>query len=201
MADAPDFWTWFKTQAAWIAAAGLPTPEDMLDEILVHLHAYCSGLYFEIGGQEGEAGMELVITAEGDVEHFAAVRALVASAPEMEGWTVVAFKPAMGFEFSIETRDVSVDPAKCWVLPLVANSDPTRFGVRIAVPGYKKRKDAETAWACVLLLQAGLGEERAAEQIQHVEACALPKDPAGQGFFPLPQIDRYLRDRARAHLH
>lgn len=148
MIDALKFWDWFKTQAPRIAAAGLPTPDDILDDVLEHLHAYCSGLYFEMGGPPDQAAMELVITAEGNVEHFSAVRALVAAAPVIDGWTVVAFKPPMGFEFSIETRDVTVDPAECWVLPFVSDGDPREFGLRIALPGYKKRKNDEIVWAC-----------------------------------------------------
>ena len=64
--------------------------EKILDELLDNLHAYCDKLYFNIGGEYG-GQQELTITAEGKTDYFDAVEELIKEAPELEGWSFIAF--------------------------------------------------------------------------------------------------------------
>ena len=97
------FWSWFAANAS-----ALRTVAGSEDLLLDRLHGYCPELFFEIGGAPGGA-TELIITAEGDRSRFDAVRALVAAAPALVGWTFIAFRPPQGFAFVTRHERAEID--------------------------------------------------------------------------------------------
>ena len=119
MTTGNEFWTWFAANEARFRKLDGPEAETeaLLDEILDHLHEFSDGLYFEIGGPT-EGPMELIVTAEGDPDFFPQVRDLVAQAPPIPGWQVIAFKPPMGFDFVNDCSGLETDPRQCWFEPM-----------------------------------------------------------------------------------
>jgi hypothetical protein len=196
-AQATQFWTWFVQENARFRELEVPQKEDLLNELLSALHAYNDQLYFEIGRDDDDRGRELVITAEGNAEHFDAVQALVADAPSIPGWRITAFKPPMGFAFGTRYEDVELDPAACWFLPLVNQNDPKLFGLQLGVPGYDPAKIEQLENAAYIIIDTALGELIAARDVHHIEVCELPADPDADGFLELPELPEYLEWRRR----
>jgi hypothetical protein len=196
MKSAAEFWSWLVAHEARIRR---DRSEAVLDEILAALHRYDPDLYFKIGGHPGGL-VELVITAEGDRDHFDAVRALVAAAPAVEGWEFIAFSPAQGFHFVTEWDAARIDTRRAWFLPLVASSRPYQLGLRIAVADYDPADEQDWINAAHVVLDTALGELVAAERVQHVEVVALPppsSSPSGRDDFrPLEELIAYLASRA-----
>ena len=191
-----DFWNWFVTAQDRFRDVDVPEREQLLDELLEHLHGYCDGLYFEVGGMPG-AVSELVITAEGNADYFGAVQDLVAAAPAIAGWRFIAFRPPMGFTFSTRYEDVTIDPAASWFLPLVHDADPTSLGLRLAVPDYDESEKEAFTNAAFIVIDTALGELIAARDVHHIEVCEIPDDPEGEGFIELPELTTYLDWRGR----
>jgi hypothetical protein len=193
------FWRWFAANEARFRAVAIAgTARDaLLDEIQEQLHTVNPQLYFEIGSARG-GPTQLVITAAGRRDLFAVVHDLVVAAPALEGWSFVALKPAAGFEFEAQYGAATVDPEACWFLPLESAAEPGRLGVLVGCPGFDPavRQDFENA--VLVALDTGLGEQRAAEQIGHVEVGPLPRAPAEEGLIELPELPAFL-DWWRAH--
>lgn len=193
---AAGFWSWFASNEERFRRMLGPETDLLLDEILSRLHDYCPRLFFQMGGAP-EGPIELIVTSEGDRAFFSAVSALVEAAPALSGWCFIAFMPPAGFAFMTEYRGVTVDPAACWFLPLVSETDPRRFAVRVAVPGYEADRDGVFCFAVGVALRTGLGELTFANAIDAFDVEALPASPETEGYIELGDLPRYLEYRAK----
>ena len=132
MNAAAGFWSWFVRNADAIRDREHPRREDLLDELQQHLQACSEGLWFEIGIRVDGTG-HLIITAEGDVDVFPAVTAVVDAAPaNIEGWDVTAFKPPRGFGFVLKRSGITITPESVWFAPLEDPGDPDFLGIEVA---------------------------------------------------------------------
>lgn len=89
------FWAWFLENHLQIRNLRTLSPQQQ-KEITYwldwHLHFYCPGIDCLLVFPEREhTDAEMIITANGDESHYSAVEALVAEAPELEGWMFTAF--------------------------------------------------------------------------------------------------------------
>lgn len=84
------FWTWFQTNQQHLAS--IENPGDKVHvELGEYLRNIDDGLTFEIGKVAGDK-RELAVSADGIPELFPLVKQVVAAAPKMERWQVVAFR-------------------------------------------------------------------------------------------------------------
>jgi hypothetical protein len=195
MSAAATFWDWVTRHLAELRAVvgdAMTGDEPILDGALAALQAYDPDLYFLLGGDPAGT-VELIITAEGDPDHFAAVRALVAAAPAVAGWAFVAFKPAMGFDVVLSHDDATIDGKTAWFQPLASRDG--HFAVRLACANYRAAAQDDFAFAAQMILDVGLGELVAAE-IHHVDIIKTPPRPAAAGFLPLAELGGYMTFRA-----
>ncbi len=193
------FWSWVKAHHDDLNA--LESPEHPFwDELLGQLQQVDEGLWFEVS-LPGEDVRELVITAEGDWELFPLVEAMVSVAPDLDGWEVVALKPAMGFEFGIRYEGLDLDPRQMWFQPLVDEDAPDVLGLRVAMPGFDDEQEQSFANGLLVILDTALGEKSAASDVDVVEVCELPEDPQDEGFLPLPELSSYVEWRKSRTTH
>lgn len=189
------FWSWFSANEQRYRNLDVPEKEQLLDDLLDHLQAFDSNLWFEIGGGP-DGPRELVITAEGRLSAFPALRELCRAAPPMPGWSVVSFKQPQGFEFITEYEDIVVAPGATWFLPLTSKPQPELLGLRLAFAHFSSAQQRQFLAAAYVMLEAGLGELAAAEHMAHVEVCLAPSSPESEGYRVLPELPDYLAQRS-----
>ncbi|MBM3270994.1 MAG: hypothetical protein FJZ01_25455 [Candidatus Sericytochromatia bacterium] len=103
-----DFWRWFQAHSAEIKA--IKTGEEPIAEDLDRqLKAIDEHLTYEFGPQ-GQGAREFFISADGRKASFGAVKQLVAAAPKLEGWKVVAFRQRKPKLYTVSFGGVTVDP-------------------------------------------------------------------------------------------
>ena len=187
------FWDWFGSiQHLYRSMEAAADSERLMNEFEKQLHAIDEDLYFEFSEPMEDGGNELVITACGKQDKFDCVRTLVAAAPALAGWTIIAFKPAMGFTFTHDHGDVVLKPSELWFLPLVSKSNPRILGLRIAVPDYDPTMKDKITHSLWIVLDTGLGEVVCAERIKHLEVTTMPVKPADECFIELNELPDYL---------
>jgi hypothetical protein len=195
MDKAKIFWSWFERNSSKYydlnTLENLDEKEHLLDELLHQLHKYSNGLYFEIGGMPNEV-QELVITAAGNSDFFSKVDELVEKAPQINGWSIIDFKPAMGVDFVTEYEGIKFDPSQIWFLPLDRDNDPKSLGLRICFPNQTIASDEALINASYQMIDTILGEKSAALDINHIEVGKLPKDPADNGMIELSELPEYI---------
>jgi len=77
-------------------------------------------------------------------------------------------------------------------MPLESKLRPEHFGVRLACDAYVEALREEFATAAQMLLEAGLGELAAHEQVQFLDVERTPASPADVGYLELPALSAYL---------
>ena len=196
MGSAREFWDWFgQNSARYFFLNQIDNEagrERLLDEFLEQLHRYCPKLFFEIGGAPDET-QDLIISADGNVTYFPDVEALVAAAPPMKNWNVIAFKPATQESFAIEYEGVGFDPNEAWFIPLRSASNPGALGLRIFVEEIDKDRKIQLVTAAYLVLDSLLGEKTNALMIQHVEFAQLDDHTDRTELIRLAEIAKYVR--------
>ncbi len=185
-----EFWKWFTEFRGALTVAATPS-ESMLESILERLQRVDRHLYFELC--VNQTPNEFVVTTDGRTEFTSTAELVVARAPNISGWRVIATKPAMPSNFTIQNStgdSLSVD--RMWFLPLERKASPTLLGLRVGVEEMGANQISRVRVDVLRILDSLLGEVRAAEVIQHVEVVSLPVDPAKAGYIELAELPRYI---------
>ena len=169
---ATTFWTWFRGFASRLPDG--PLPEHMLEL------------------STNAPDKELILTAQGDLTVFPEVEAMIDAAPDLDGWTFIALKPALGFHFTHRDNGIALNAAELWFLPLKSKSDPHALAVCLGVPDAEVVFDRQTVDTAFTILETGIGERSCATDIQHVTVDDLPDDPPAHGYIPLLKLADYI---------
>lgn len=108
------FWDWFSRHTQeYLALKNKPKKEASywLNELNAHLRAYFKFLGFSLELQQ-EQTATLTITVNGKARHFKKAEDLVAKAPQLPGWTIVALEEPRPVDFLLEQQiqDTGIDP-------------------------------------------------------------------------------------------
>jgi hypothetical protein len=192
MKQASIFWEWFVANEDRFRDLDVPEREALLDELLTALQTYSAGLWFE-SGIAGDGVNELIISAEGNLDCFSDVRLLVASAPSIPGWRVIAFKPANGFAFTTRYEGITFSPEATWFLPLASVRAPGAVDIRVGYAHYDEGAHQRFLTGTYIMLECALGELALAEKVGRIEVSQLPSSPPTSGYLPLPELARWMR--------
>lgn len=193
------FWEWFSANHH-----RLPNPQaeemsyeelarsSVLAELGNQLHRVDSGLTFEMGPVTGE-GRSLCISAEGIRQHFPAVQAVVAAAPAIPGWKIVAFRQPVGTDLQLQMGDTKLGGDDLW---FAARPAGDRLDLTLFVRGLTAQNRDALMHGTFLLLDAALGEYQVGTYVGGIEWEALPIDPVRAGlaaFSALPEVVQRFR--------
>jgi hypothetical protein len=185
------FWQWMSENSGELLQADGPSVADQVEE---RLRAIDERLGVEVS-DPGEV-RELIVTAWSQSAAFGAARQLVAAAPKLDGWQIIALKPPRGFSFGINLDGLHIDASELQFDPLSAEENPKLLGVRVYVPSATDDEDERLARALPLILEAGIGEEAAAA-IDHTDFVAGP--PTDANALPIEELLRYVQWHRKKH--
>src|SRR5687768_16865412 len=149
-----EFWRWFEGRRGDCARLS-GTSDPFWDEILAQLKKIDERLWFEMS--RGEDEREFIITVERHTDAFPLLDNIVARAPALSGWKMIALKPAMGFAFVTTYEGIRFDPRTMWFLPLESASRPQDFGMRVGVPNFKEEIERPASNAVEVILDTAIG--------------------------------------------
>ncbi len=164
--------------------------DALLERLDGDLKQYCEGLDFVLGDLSSK-GRSLTFTAGGDTDYFEPLIALCESAPVLDFWDIVAFKPGRGTNVSISFGDYRLSSKNLWFIPLESEEETEQVGLRVALRDFKA-EDEDLLIAVYSLLEEMLGEYDTATLLGYFELCPLPDDPKSEGFNPLTDLPEYL---------
>lgn len=174
-----EFWSWFDDNAQRLALQGDPNHRSFreLGRKLKEVHP---ALAFEVSGNVGGT-RELVLSADGAVAGFPAVRALAACAPVQESWTVTAFRQprSPGIARYGGVKLVSTD---VWVDPRPAGD---RYDLTLYLPD-PRPDELHVRALGRLVLETVLGEVLSATRVGELSWASVPDNPRS---FRLTSLD------------
>ena len=195
MEAAAQFWKWFEENNkayTFLDAVDGDVKEELLAKFMERLHRFCDHIYFEMGGMPGE-NQELIITAEGDKKYFDKVEELINSAPKINGWSFIAFKPPMGGHFKTEWADIELNTEDMWFRPL-SNKNNADLGIRIYLRNYDLVEDKKFLMTVLYkMLDTIIGEKSFALDIAYVDADLQPDEPEKNGMHPILKLPEFIK--------
>jgi hypothetical protein len=179
------FWQWFAANADRLR--GLSSPDgrgsSLIAEIDRELARVQPGLTWEHDPREDI----LVISADGNRRLFSAVQRLVAVAPSIPGWKIVAFRQRLplgdGLQLKYSSYRVRFNDPWFRLEP-----DGMKVGVTLFLPHPPEADREAIGSAAFLLLDMALGEYDVAMKLGFVEWEPLPERPAEQGLRPYKEL-------------
>lgn len=194
-----DFWDWFeKNNKRYLFLNQIDsqeTKDKLLDEFLKELHTYCDKLYFEIGGHPEDNNVELIITAEGNVNFFDKVEKLVISAPKIKDWVVIAFKQPMGKGFKTNYGGKEFDPSKIIFIPLNNKDKPEGVGLQVCYPDYIEEERDIFINGTYIALDCLIGEKSTTLDIDYLDVKKTPNDISKYDFRHLEDIGEFIEEK------
>jgi hypothetical protein len=176
------FWDWFQ-QNDELLFDFESQPDRVFAALTAALEAVAADLTFEFGPRV-DGRREFVISAGGIRSAFAAVNALVAAAPMLPHWNVVAFRQRRARIGGVKMGDLTVLPKDVEYCLL---SNERKLGIQLFFDGY--REDERTTWGQIgyLLLDQALGEYDVATKVGLIEFFPSSAHPEAVRY-PLPEL-------------
>lgn len=185
------FWTWFSDEIAPMGVDGLDD-DKIISQIEAQLRRVHPDLGFELWGPD-DGIVHFVISADGLMPLFEEVIELVRSAPDLQGWEIVAFRPRRPVTAKIQARDTVISGDQIWY-----NFEPDNGRLRLAlfIEGDEAGNWDMMCAATGVLLEMALGEFDAATMISRLEYCPLTPEIRDLSLKPLSDladdVDRYF---------
>lgn len=191
-----NFWSWFQAHSENLTLLSELAPADrdaLLSELQAQLTAYCDGLTCEVS-PAGPEGRTLTVSAEGDIDLFRAVVALIEEAPELDWWQFVAFRQPQGTRLTVWFDRLCFDTTRMWFQRLECADRPDLLGLRVTLPpGLPADADPDDVEVGLYVtLEALMGEVACATLLGYVESCPCPPDFRREGFQPLDTLPTLL---------
>lgn len=177
-----DFWKWFQANEADFP----PTSEfDAAygDELSGRLAAIKSGLVYEVAILD-DAENELIISGDGIKELIPFVQDVVDSAPAIDGWKIIAFRPRMGDYASF-----------------TLNFGERNFDLVIYHADYSDDIRNFLVNGTYVLLDMALGEYDVMTGIRYIDHRELPDDPEAQGLYRFEDLRAVFDEYKSAATH
>jgi len=182
------FWSWFKAHRVEIAKIKR-ADEPVAQQINEELHKIDPRLLFELG--IGTEPKEFIVSADGVREAFPSVKRLVAAAPSIPGWKVIAFRPrkAAGLQIALDDgTKLSADDLAFVVLPTA--KPPAPIDLILYAPGVGGANDEAVKQVSFLLLDATLGEYDVETRVGGIAIKPIGDKPANAK--PLRELTRVI---------
>jgi hypothetical protein len=183
------FWEWFQANADRLAHFEADQ-EAIFEELSDELHKVHRKLTFEFGPETGAGGREFIVSADGNRALFPFVQGLVAAAPELPGWKILAFRQRKETDgLSLRMGDLELDPKTVW---FKAKREQGKVALTLYLDGLTPKNKDSLSRAALILLDTALGEYDVEMKVGPLEFKPLPADPAARGLHPFKELPQQV---------
>jgi hypothetical protein len=116
---------------------------------------------------------------------FPAVQSLIAVAPRIDGWRLLAFRQPGPPDVTIQFGEIELGPEDVW---FSASQGGGLTDVVLHVRGLTDENEQLFAGAVFLLLDNLLGEYAVATKVGTIDWATLPDDPRASGLLPFVEM-------------
>lgn len=177
------FWKWFEDNASSLAAVKSGN-DPILQKVIRELRKVHPNLDFEMGLSDNEQ-LEFIVSANGIRGVFPIVEQLVACAPTLPNWKIIAFRQPKGSVPEILYDNFLLKEEDVW---FSYKRRMDKVDLTIYIRDLSPDNQEQAIGASFILLDNALGEYLVATRIGFIEHTPLPDSPSARGFQPLSEI-------------
>ena len=177
------FWKWFEGNANSLSAVR-SGDDPILKKISRELRKVHPSLEFEMGLSDDEQ-LEFIVSANGIINVFPVVEQLVACAPTLPNWKIIAFRQPKDSVSEILYENFLLKAEDVW---FSYKRRMDKVDLTIYIRDLTPDNAEQAIGACFILLDSALGEYLVATGIGFIEPKPLPENPDLRGFQPLSEI-------------
>lgn len=168
-----DFWRWFKANESRLRNFE-SDPDKYLNELLAQSKKVRPGIALELEPPENGI-INMTISANGDIDLFETVKAIVAKAPKINGWNFFAFRQRVATsklkDLKLKIGAFELDPAKMKFFPVVEGDT---LNIIVYVAGLTDDNFNEIAYGGLLILDNILGEYDCVTKVKSYDFHPMP---------------------------
>ena len=183
-----NFWNWFVNNKTKLENINDNNRDELLDAVLEQLHKINDGLSVEISN-EFEGIRDIVISAEGDKSNFPIVTKIVSAAPQIQGWTITAFRQPVGIDFTLEYKNLKFTPSEMFFSPLVREES---LDLIIYAKGIKGQDSNTVAHYGLITMDNVLGEYDCVTKVRYYDFHDLDDKVDKSSLLPLTQVRSFV---------
>ncbi len=157
------FWNWFEKNQQMLFDFENDR-EGIFDKLAIQMHKIDDNLTFELGPVIDNQ-REFVISADGIIKSFPSVEKLYESAPDLDKWKFIKFRPRrkpMGIQ--LNGMEIKPESVKCQLF-----KDDDRVGLMLFFKNYKNDESNTFERIGYLLLDQALGEYDVETKVGFIE--------------------------------
>lgn len=177
------FWKWFENNASSLAAVR-SGKDPILQKLTRELRKVHPNLDFEMGLGDDDQ-LEFIVSANGIKRVFPIVEQLVACAPTLPKWKIIAFRRPKGSVPEILYENFLLKAEDVW---FSYKQRMDKVDLTIYIRDLSPSNQEQAVGASFILLDNELGEYLVATGIGFIEHKPLPDNPPARGFQPLSEI-------------
>lgn len=163
--------------------------DKLLLDLDTILKKVSSGVDFILGDLTVD-GRTLIFTANGDIDFFDDVIAIVENAPAINLWRFEGFLPPEGKKCSIKYEKYYFKSSDLYFIPLESEEIQDKIGLRVGVK--KKENDDDFTMGCYMLVEKMIGEYYATTLIDYFELEVLPANIESSDYIPLDNLPDFV---------
>ena len=183
------FWKWFISHKDILEHLTETNRDKKLDLVLDQLNKIQPGLAVEIS-DEFKGTRDFVISANGDIDKFSAVKAIVSEAPHIKGWKVTAFRQKAGQDFTVKYGNLSFKPSQMFFYP---NKTEDGLDIIVYVKGIANQDKEKVNYYGLIAMDNVLGEYDSVTKVKNYIFQDLETPKNKKELRPVSQLPDFIR--------
>jgi len=168
------FWNWFQENEQGFRDFQL-NPAKVLEQLFDKGDKIQKGLAFELEPTMDGGTINMTISANGIINHFALVQEMIAKAPIIEGWHFIAFRQRITMEMAAAMRlkynGLELSPNEMMFLPIIAEGE---LKLLIFAEGITIENYTQMVHGGMLIVEHILGELDCVAKVKSYEFYEMP---------------------------
>ena len=183
------FWNWFSDNETRLFEYDDNNADETMKEIHENLNQVENGLGVEIS-KKIDNKRQIEISAEGNIKKFDLIKRIVAEAPVLDKWKIVAFRQPSTDGFMLKFDEFELDTSKLFFLPVEQDDD---IDIVIYGENFKEYDEKKLAQYGFIMVDNLLGEYDTVIKVRYFDFEDISTVDNKEDLNPLEDLTDYIQ--------
>ncbi len=184
------FWNFFVYNKSEFENSTEHDAAEKLNFLLENLNEVETNLAIELS-REVNGVRELIISPEGNKEKFEIVQRIIDHAPKINGWSFVAFRQPVEYDFTLNHEDLKFTPSEMFFEPLIEGD---KLDLIIYINNIKSYDFDTVAFFGLITMDNFLGEYDCVMKVRHYDFVDLEEATNKSKLKPFSELRLFVKE-------